>query len=164
VRWLSLFVAAGCGGGDRIPVAPVSGIVLYNGVPAKDVCVTFSKKGSPIVAAGTTDDEGWFELTSVEAGDGAPVGDNQVTIFDFARPGAEASELQNKVEEASAIKDPIERAQKLKEARQHAKAARAAAGQAKSRIPVRYANPDTSKLLFTVEAGVDNQCEFNLTD
>src|SRR5262245_37862541 len=62
-----LLLASGCGGGDaQIKVAPVSGVVKYNGVPVRDAYVKFSQKGCPIVAGGFTDDVGRFELTSYE--------------------------------------------------------------------------------------------------
>src|SRR6185295_10047729 len=51
LSWGIALVAAGCGRGDGpVNVAPVSGIVRYNGVPVRDAYVKFIQKGCPIVA------------------------------------------------------------------------------------------------------------------
>jgi hypothetical protein len=167
VFWGMLVVAAGCGGGDgHIKVAPVTGIVKYNGVPVRDAYVKFSQKGCPIVAGGFTNDTGRFELTSYQDGDGAPVGENQVTVTVMARPSEGADELQAQEAAADAIQDPLERRKKMTEVMQRQKNAGRAppAAEPRSRIPSKYASESTSKLSFTVEAGTQNECEFELTD
>lgn len=160
-----LLAATGCGDGF-VKVAPVSGTVRYNGVPVRDAYVKFTQEGCPIVAGGFTDDAGRFELTSYQSGDGAPVGENTVTIAVAAASDPETDEAQ---EAAEAIEDPGERKKKVVEAASRKKEARSQHGGAKSaqprsRIPTKYASPKTSRLSFTVEAGVENESDFDLTD
>ena len=163
--WGMLVVVAGCGRAETVKVAPVAGVVRYNGIPVRDAYVKFSQKGSPIIAGGFTDDTGRFELTSYESGDGAPVGENAVTIAVAGAPEAETDESQAAAE---AIADPAERKKEVAEAARRRKTARAGANsqaaEPRSRIPRKYALEETSKLSFVVEAGVENECEFDLTD
>jgi len=164
LSWGVALAAAGCGSGDApVEVAPVSGIVRYNGVPVRDAYVKFIQKGCPIVAGGFTDDAGRFELTSYQDGDGAPVGKNQVTVTIMSRPPEQSGDLLRAAQE---IEDPAERRQKLIELTARAKSARLAppAVEPRSRIPSKYASDSTSKLSFTVEAGTENECELDLTD
>src|SRR5262245_7225797 len=56
LSWGIVLVAVGCGGGEgHVKVAPVTGVVKYNGVPVRDAYVKFSQKGCPIIAGGFTD-------------------------------------------------------------------------------------------------------------
>jgi len=165
-----LLVAAGCGGGDSPAgaVAPVTGTVRYNGVLIKGALVQFTQEGGPVTAGGFTDDAGVFELTSYREGDGAPVGDNQVAISLPAHRTDDSEQHEAKQDEAMAIADPLERRVKMTEV-SHGRKKQAAAERenpvkAKSALPKRYASAATSKLSFTVEAGTQNECEFNLTD
>src|SRR5262245_31921963 len=167
LSWGMVLAAAGCGSGDApVKVAPVSGIVKYNGVPVRDAYVKFSQKGCPIVAGGFTNDAGRFELTSYEDGDGAPVGENLVTVTVMARPSEEADTLQAQQAAAEAIQDPLQRRKKMTEVMGRQKNAQRAppAAEARSRIPGKYASESTSKLSFTVEAGQENECELDLKD
>jgi hypothetical protein len=140
--------------------------VRYNGVPVRDAYIKFTQPGSPIVAGGFTDDLGRYELTSYQTGDGAPVGENVVTIAVSAPPEADAESARD---DAESIADPTERKKALAEMAQRRKTSQAEGGSAKSgqprsRIPKKYASEDTSNLSFTVEAGVENNCDFDLTD
>jgi hypothetical protein len=161
-----LIMAAGCGGPAPPTIAPVSGIVRYGGVPVRDAYVKFSQDGCPIVAGGFTDDSGRFELTSYEQGDGAPVGENEVTITATPRPSAEKDDFQAQQAEAEALQDPAERRRKLSELSDRRKQGGIARklAEPRSRIPQKYSSPETSKLKFTVEAGTNNECDFDLTD
>lgn len=89
-RWLVCGIvlahaAAGCRPAVRFPVAPVSGRVTFDGVPAARVTVQFSPFGSAETgppSVGTADDDGRFTLLLARrnAGAGAVVGEHIVTI------------------------------------------------------------------------------------
>jgi hypothetical protein len=167
LSWGMALAAAGCGSGDgHIKVAPVTGIVKYNGVPVRDAYVKFIQKGCPIVAGGFTNDAGMFELTSYQDGDGAPVGENQVTVTVMSRPSEDSGESLRQQAAAMEIQDPAERRKKLTELMAREKSARMAppAAEPRSKIPSKYASESTSNLSFTVEAGTENECELDLTD
>lgn len=80
-----LLLAAGCGPGEiEIPCQPVSGYVLMKDQPVAEATVVFHPTGTteqpgpkPIAY---TDAEGYFELTTVKLGDGAPLGSYAITI------------------------------------------------------------------------------------
>jgi hypothetical protein len=83
-RWyvlLGVFVfVAGCSGGSDAPVTvPVKGVVKYQGKPIPKLSVAFiPDKG--MLATGTTDAAGKFELMTNKPGDGAMVGSYKVAI------------------------------------------------------------------------------------
>jgi hypothetical protein len=70
----------GCGGaGDAPTTVPVKGVVKYQGKPIAKLSVAFlPDKG--VLATGTTNAEGAFELTTNKPGDGAMVGSYRVAI------------------------------------------------------------------------------------
>ncbi len=78
----------GCSQPDDGKVArvPVQGTVLVKGAPAAGARIVFYPKDDSLKGAGmptpggTTEEDGTFQLTSFEPGDGAPVGDYKVTI------------------------------------------------------------------------------------
>ncbi|HEV3259890.1 MAG TPA: hypothetical protein VG013_23685 [Gemmataceae bacterium] len=63
---------------------PVKGRVLIRGKAATGALVVFypvdKADGKSPSASGTCDEEGWFNLSTYEQGDGAPAGDYQVAI------------------------------------------------------------------------------------
>jgi hypothetical protein len=75
---------AGCGGSPTIPCAPVRGTVLQNGQPLPEAMVVFHPQDPQAVAAprpvAYTNQQGEFELTTVQQGDGAPVGTYAITV------------------------------------------------------------------------------------
>ena len=79
-RVLALLAAAalGCSSGDRGPMHPVRGQVLYNGKPVKGAQVVFHPLEPQSVNVqkplAYTDAEGRFSLMSERPGDGAPAG------------------------------------------------------------------------------------------
>jgi hypothetical protein len=165
--FVSFIAGAGCGPTDRIQIAPVTGIVRYNGAAVKGAYVQFSKAGAPIVAAAHTDDTGKFTLTSYQKDDGAPVGENKVIISLFPPINDDRQEMEAKRAEIMKIADPNEQARKLDEIagsrkkrilEQRKKSAKL------NKLPERYASEATSSLSFNVKAGVKNECEFDLTD
>lgn len=74
--------ALGCGGGpsDAPEIAPVSGVVTVGGKPKADLNVAFYPEIGGRPATGRTDAEGKFTLTTLNTGDGAPVGTSKVAI------------------------------------------------------------------------------------
>jgi hypothetical protein len=124
--------------------------------------VQFTQKDCPVVAGGMTDDAGEFELTSLRQGDGAPVGENKVAISIPARSAEDSEEFAEKLAEAEANNDAVARAE-IKQARR-TRSDSAAKPKPRMQLPKKYASPETSGLTFTVEAGTQNECEFNLTD
>lgn len=163
-----LIAAAGCGrspGG--IALAPVTGIVRYNGTPVKGAYVQFSKAGAPIVAAGHTDESGKFTLTSYQKDDGAPVGENKVRITQFPPINEDVEATEAKRVEAMKIADPSEQAKALDKIAGDRKAKIIKQRQASrklNKLPAKYESEETSKLTFDVKGAGKNECEFNLTD
>jgi hypothetical protein len=74
-------LALGCGDNSRLPMAPVVGIVTFEGLPVAGAKVSFMATGAPRAATGETDAEGRFELTTFEQGDGAILGSHAVTVY-----------------------------------------------------------------------------------
>src|SRR5438552_412895 len=88
-RWsgillLALVLAGGVGCSRKQTCYPVRGRVLYKGQPVAGAFVIFYPKqdtgSTTITAAGTTDAEGWFFLSTFDSDDGAPAGEYDVTI------------------------------------------------------------------------------------
>ena len=77
-----LLAAVGCG---RPNMAKVSGTVTSQGSPVADAIVQFVPTKGP-GAAGRTDTEGQFSLTTLKPGDGAFLGAFRVTVQPFV-PG-----------------------------------------------------------------------------
>ena len=87
VATLAVLVTAGChkqAAGDRVPVVPVAGAVVFDGKPTPGALVVFhpvlGSQSSTPPAHGTVKDDGTFELTTYTANDGAPPGEYQVTV------------------------------------------------------------------------------------
>ncbi|QDU07382.1 hypothetical protein [Gimesia aquarii] len=78
---ISLMIT-GCGGDidDAPEVAPVSGTVQFNGKPLEEGTIVFhptsGRSASGMIKGGKI-----IDVTTTTKGDGAPVGDNKVTIF-----------------------------------------------------------------------------------
>ena len=93
-------LAVGCEGDDRPTPVPVRGKVMYKkSTPAAGALVVFhptddadesAMGGKPFATVG---DDGTFELTTREAGDGAPAGEYGVTIDWRASPQGKAKGL-----------------------------------------------------------------------
>lgn len=77
-------LAAGCGGNDgRVPVFPVRGkVTVLNQVPEGALVVLYPAPGNAteLRPSGKVDRDGSFQLTTYDAGDGAPAGDFVGTI------------------------------------------------------------------------------------
>ena len=142
---LAAGVFVGCGGSTS--KVKVSGTLAWDdGTPIAQAQVDFipvAKDGTG--AAGFTDKDGSFELTTSNAGDGALPGDYKVVIT-------------KKVGDAAAFKppagvtDPKEMARLMEAfAKKSGKDAPKAA--AKSEIPAIYTNKETTTLKWKVESG-----------
>lgn len=87
LSWLAslavILTVCGCGEEPRPLCQPVSGVVLVNGKPAKDLLVSYHPQaatpGNAIAATGRTDAEGKYTLSSFMPNDGAPPGEYIIT-------------------------------------------------------------------------------------
>lgn len=91
VAWAVVTVCAmcavGCAGESRPVPVKVRGQVLVGDNPVADARVTFHPTGEGKAVSwlpvGTTDADGWYELTTFTEKDGAPAGDYRVTVSRF---------------------------------------------------------------------------------
>ena len=133
-------IAAGCGQSANQPaVAPVAGVVTYNGSPLANAQVLFipADSSGSRVANGKTDASGAFVLSTFGKGDGAIPGDKLVTVV--------AQEEVKSAKEGNEPGSPDYVAPK-------------------DLIPKKYFSEATSGLKATVVAGKQNRFEFALTD
>lgn len=140
--------AVGCGSDDgRPPLARVSGTVTYKGKPLAGAAIVFLPEKQGIRSAlSVTDEQGRYKLWTYEKGDGAPVGNHQVTVA-----------LRGPPEKAAL--HPSVKGKNLGEAYYEQVAATG-----KPLIPEKYFNPDTSGLTANVVKGKDNVVDFDLED
>lgn len=75
----AVVVCLGCGGDDRPDLYAVTGEVVYQGAPVEGAQVMFMPADAR-QASGSTDDNGKFELSTFDPGDGAVAGMHEVTI------------------------------------------------------------------------------------
>jgi hypothetical protein len=125
---------AGCGGGTGVKTYPVKGTVTYRGQPLPDAAVTFYPSQGRH-AAGLTDAQGTFFLSTFNPKDGAPAGTYQVGITEAVletppMPGTGGPELQPKP----------------------------------PRFPARYTDPNQSTLTAEVKPDGENDFKFDLTE
>ena len=69
----------GCGGVDRPATTSAGGTVTYQGQPVEGAQVMFAPRDARVATA-TTDSRGRFQLATFAPGDGAVVGEHQVTV------------------------------------------------------------------------------------
>jgi hypothetical protein len=74
----------GCGDAGKVKTFPVRGQVLVDGQPAEHARLVFFPLGGDaqlhrLVPRATTDANGFYELMTYRSGDGAPLGEYQVT-------------------------------------------------------------------------------------
>lgn len=131
---LTPLLLSGCGGGSGVKTYPVKGTVNYKGAPLADAVVTFyPDQGRP--AAGTTDAQGAFFLSTINSKDGAPAGTYRVAI---AEATLETPPMPLPGEPEPQAKPP--------------------------RFPARYTDQYQSKLSAEVKAEGENNLTFDLTD
>jgi hypothetical protein len=146
---MALWVAVpGCGGGSDAPDRPetveVTGNVTYRGQPVEGATVTFKSKSTDgRGATGRTDEEGEFQLTTFEPGDGAIPGGYQVTVSKTVVEGELSEEEVNAYYEKGQ-QPPPKRTREM--------------------VPQKYKFPNTSPLDAEVTEDGDNEFTFDLTD
>jgi hypothetical protein len=153
----ALIVIAGCSGSTddtgRRPTAPASGVVTYLGKPIEGATITFISKANPVPAYGTTDEEGKFQLTTYEQGDGAVIGEHFVTInktTGFTPPAGPPSTGNDDPEDYDNYVPPAMGA--------------TPPPVVKHLIPEHYSEAETSGLSASVSAKEANSFTFNLAN
>jgi hypothetical protein len=145
----------GCFGSGRPEVTPVRGKVTYRSKPVAEATVAFLCDGAPRVAAGVTDADGNYTLTTFERGDGAMVGTHKVTVTKFSEAGT--PEVTVDSTDPKDINKAIEQSM-----RQSAQVA-AEAAKSGSGLPAKYAHMHTTDLKKDVVDG-ENVIDIELTD
>lgn len=159
---------AGCSGDDGPQLAPVSGIVLYNGQPVNGAVVEFVQPGAPLRSIGYTDESGAFKITSMSPGDGAIVGVNKVTVIKRTRVDHPAADVLQAVP-LDSIADPNERRLASMKNSVAEKTAANEAGRERSKkpsdlLPPKFAKTETSGLEFDVKPDGLNEFQIVLSD
>jgi len=138
---LAVALAGGCGreNSHGLTLAPVKGVVSYQGRPLADAQVAFlPETPGQLPAMGMTDAEGRYELLTIVPGDGASLGKHRVTVTARQMSGAAAGGQAGTIVPG-------------------------AADAAAPRIPVKYFSFETSGLTAEVKAE-GTTANFELTD
>ncbi|MFG0263274.1 MAG: carboxypeptidase-like regulatory domain-containing protein [Novipirellula sp. JB048] len=122
-------------------VVPVAGMVQHEGQPVAGATVTFAPDGSGRACTGATDENGRFELTTLQPGDGAMPGKYKVLISKSEVVGAMSED-----EESAYLEEH----------------GRAPAITVKEFLPVKYKTPKTSDLTAEVTESGENHFTFDL--
>lgn len=138
----------GCGGTKYNPAAqtyPVRGTVTYKGGPVAGATVTFFAAEADRTAAGMTNDQGVYQLTTFKSNDGAVAGKQGVSVSKGSLP--DSAPIQD---DQSPNYDPdvAMRPQPV----------------VKPPIPVKYFAKETSGLEAVVTADGPNEFNFELVD
>jgi len=142
---LGLVILLGCGP-DRIKVYPVNGKVLYKGKPAAGARIIFHPQGGsdkmmqerPVGFAG---DDGVFQLTTFDSGDGAPAGEYIVTV---KWTGGARQPSYGAADENAPPEDPRDRVRR------------------KDRLKGKYWDPRKSELRAAIDEGPNDLSPFDL--
>jgi hypothetical protein len=145
-----MLVFAGCGDApagakNRPPVYPVTGKVMHKGTPLADAFVSF-RSGSPdnqVGAAGKTDANGEFTMTTFEPGDGAVEGNHMVTVIKAVVEGEDLSYFDEKSKNYGKTPPPTK---------------------TKYLIPQKYSKFETAGLSATVKKDGSNEITLELKD
>jgi hypothetical protein len=81
-----LVAVLGCSSSNAPKTAPARGTITMGGKPLANVGVTFLPDGTGPIASANTNEQGEFNLRTVDPGDGAPVGTHRVVV-DAAEEG-----------------------------------------------------------------------------
>lgn len=153
---VGLLLLVGCGGSEGPAIAPVKGIVTFNGKPLEGAEVTFRVKDSARFSVGLTNDKGEYRLTTLNTDDGALVGENLISIRQISKDsigasGASPEDMQSGKSKAAAggISQPWKNADKIR-------------GASGAVIPPKYGNAEKSGLKRTVVLGEKNDFNFDL--
>lgn len=140
--------AFGCGEAGPPPLAKVHGKVTRQGKPLTTGSVLFvpatpKEEGArDYPAGGAIGEDGSYELTTLEPGDGAAVGDHKVVVISMTGGAAAPTDFYD----GSAPQAKPSKSTELKSA-----------------ISAKYAAPETTPLSFTVKPG-DNTFDIDLPD
>lgn len=118
----------------RLKTIPVGGTVTLDGSPVEGATIMFCAPNLKLTAYGKTDVTGAYQLTTYEQGDGAPVGHFQVTI-------------RKQEHEVTAKSDHP---------------ALPPASRSLDRLPLKYAESETSGLSVDIAVGDPNTFDFDL--
>jgi hypothetical protein len=155
---LLLFLTAvcllpGCNRSDRPATYPVRGSVTYQGKPVAGASVAFLAPEASRPAVATTDKAGSYRLTMFEPNDGAIAGTHVVTVnklnVDAAPPVPVDQSPDAEIDPAAVERDMQQRMKQQEKAR--------------SAVPAKYADRNTSDLRFDVVPG-DNEFNIELVD
>ena len=129
----------GCGAGDPFALAPVSGTVTIDGLPAANVVVTFTPAANDSTAivgpfsSAVTDDQGKFTLKSKQGSLGAVVGQHSVSCQHRGYNPEAESNLRSQIQSARGSGEGADkRISELKKSLEEAKK--------QKMIPERYSN------------------------
>ncbi len=144
---------AGCGGGaegeNEVPVYPVSGTVTMFGSPLANATVAFAPESTESklpTAVGTTDQQGHFELTTYEFGDGAAEGKYKVVIAKSSAASTSATTTNSEGHEVSTVT--------------HGGGAKAAS--TAGLVPAQYTNSNDTPFTAEVKSSGDNNFPFEI--
>lgn len=139
------FSLTGCGGGNLPTVVPVSGKVMYQEKPVANAQVAFHNDNAPRAATATTDEQGFFQLSTFGHEDGAVPGTHRVTVFkpkNAAGTDALEGAAYEEAMEALITGDPADQSQ----------------------LPAAYADPGTSGLVVEIGPNGADEITLELTD
>ncbi|HET6572134.1 MAG TPA: carboxypeptidase-like regulatory domain-containing protein [Fimbriiglobus sp.] len=142
--FVALAAAVGCSGGGNGSYATVSGVVTHNGAPVNGAKVTFHSTtetgGQRSASFGAlTDSNGKYLLASVGKESGIPPGMYKVTI---TKPDIKGGNVDPEI-----ANDPGQME---------------ASGMARNTLPKDYENVNTTKLSVTLEAGKNENVNFDM--
>jgi hypothetical protein len=153
--WLGLVLLAAmaCGGSGK-PIK-VSGRVLLDGKPLPGATVTFTPaEGKGNIAAGRTDADGGFRLTTFNVDDGAVPGEYKITI-DVTSTGGDEAVAKNPMQMSEQEKKDF-----FMRSSPKSKAAEAKKKKPESVVPAPYR--DITKTPLKQRVPPDGQVEINL--
>jgi hypothetical protein len=87
VALVLIALCVGCGDSDRLPTAPVTGTVLYNGDPLPQGSLLFVPEGGGPSAQGKIEPDGSFTMGTYTESDGAILGKHKVIITAMTAAG-----------------------------------------------------------------------------
>ncbi len=142
----SVLLVAGCSSDDEKlpPVYPVFGTVTYGGQPLAGATVVFrsTADSSAKPAIGLSDAQGRFQLSTFGENDGVIAGQHSVSVSKMTSVEGGEKESMEAAAAAAARNEP----------------------EAKSEIPEKYSDPQTSGLQETVKEDGGNEFKFELVD
>jgi hypothetical protein len=130
-------VLTGCSNSSRPPTYPVTGTVTLQGKPVTGAAITFVPTGEGEAASAITDSEGKYALTTWEAGDGARPGEYRVKVSKQEQQAVDPSKMVKNLSYEEEQKIYVE--------------SKKAPPPAKSLVPRKYEDDQTSGLMHTVD-------------